>query len=179
MRSDPVSRESHPSDHEFLVLHALRCIGSAGEQRVANAAGLPVEATTGHLRDLSIKGWVVLDPGPFGGWSVTDAGRTADQEMLDSELALTGAGEPVRACYQSFLSLNPTLLQACSDWQMRRLTSSTHILNDHSNDEYDSGVLSRLIRVDDAVQRDLDGLAGHLRALTSTPTACRWPSSGR
>ena len=76
---------------------------------MANAAGLPVEAATADLRGLSSKGWVEpLDSGPFGGWSVTDAGRTADQEMLEAELGLTGAGEPVRACYQSFLSLNPT-----------------------------------------------------------------------
>ncbi len=156
-----MSDRPHRSDPDFVVLHTLRCIGAAGEQRVANAADMPVEVVLAHLRGLSTQGWVALDPGPFGGWSLTGSGRVVEQEMLQAEMDRTGAGDQVRACYQSFLPLNPTLLQVSGDWQMRRLTSSTHILNDHADPDYDAGVLSRLIRIDDAIQSALDDLTSH------------------
>src|SRR5690606_7500073 len=57
-----------------------------------------------------------------------------------------------------FLDLNPGLLEVCSDWQMRNL-GGTPSLNDHSDDDYDARVLSRLFRVDDTVHALLADLA--------------------
>ena len=151
----------HQSDDEFRVLHTLRCIGVASEDRVATAAGSTRHETAGRLRQLSDQGLVSLDPGPFGGWGLTGAGRTAEQESLVLELDLTGARDHVLVCYQSFKELNPKLLQVCSDWQMRKLGQS-HILNDHADADYDAKVLSRLMRIDDPAQQVCVELANRL-----------------
>ena len=152
---------THQSDPDFRVLHTLRCIGVASEDRVATAAGTARQETIARLRNLSVQGLVELASGPFGGWGLTDDGRTAQQALVRLELDLTDARDQVHNCYQSFKKLNPDLLQVCSDWQMRRV-GQYPILNDHIDSDYDANVLSRLMRVDDAAQPVCDELANRL-----------------
>jgi hypothetical protein len=143
--------QSHVPESDNQVLHALRCIGAASQDRVSWASGLPGVVTGESLRQLSNEGLVALDPGPFGGWGITEAGLVADDRWLGEELEVSSSREVVVGCYERFLGLNPTLLQICSDWQMRTMGGG-RVLNDHSDPDYDAGVLSRLFRVDDAVQ---------------------------
>lgn len=143
------------------VLHTLRCIGAAGTERVAVASGLNSDEVERCLHVLAENVLVDLAPGPFGGWSLTDAGRVADDEWLSRELDGRGAREQVGDLYRQFLILNPELLQICSDWQMRRIGSSP-TLNDHTDVDYDSRVLSRLFRLDGEAQVLCSGLADAL-----------------
>ncbi len=151
----------HESEPDFRVLHTLRCIGVASEERVVTASDAGRNDTAARLRNLSVQGLVALDPGPFGGWGLTDQGRTTEQESVRIELDLTGARDHVRKPYESFIELNPKLLQVCSDWQMRRL-GEYPVLNDHADTDYDAGVLSRLMRIDEAAQRICVELANRL-----------------
>ena len=64
-------------------------------------------------------------------------------------------------CFDSFLELNPNLLETCTDWQMRTIAKQP-ILNDHTDADYDASVISRLIRIDDSAQRLCDELSGSL-----------------
>jgi len=150
--------QPHRSDPDFVVLHVLRCIGAAGEERVADASGLDIGDSVVRLRDLSDHGLVRLDPGPFGGWGLTESGRITDQELVREELDIVDGRDHVRSCYEAFLGLNPTLLQICSAWQMRRV-GNMPTLNDHSVPDYDAKVLSRLIRIDVSAQRLCSDLA--------------------
>jgi hypothetical protein len=149
---------SHLNDDSHRVLHTLRCIGSAGDDRLSLASGLSQVVASECLHQLSNDGLAVLDPGPFGGWSITDAGRLADDQWLGEELDTSGARGKVRDGYQQFLLLNPGLLEICSDWQMRTIGGSP-ALNDHTDPDYDAAVLSRLFRVDESVQGLLVDLA--------------------
>ena len=151
----------HSSDADFRVLHAMRCIGVASEDRVAIASGIGGLDTAARLRQLSGQGLVALGPGPFGGWGLTDAGRTAAAELLRNELAMTEARGDVRNGYDSFMDLNSKLLQVCTDWQMCQV-GSTHVLNDHLDADYDARVLSRLLRIDGSAQRICEDLARRL-----------------
>ena len=153
--------QPHRSDPDFIVLHTLRCIGFSGEERVADASGLGIGETEVRLSDLSDRGLVRLDPGPFGGWGLTESGRLTDKELVRNELDTVGGHDHVRSCYESFLGLNPTLLQICGDWQMQKL-GNIPTLNDHTDPDYDAKVLSRLIRIDTSVQRVCSDLAGRL-----------------
>ncbi|HEY5890837.1 MAG TPA: transcriptional regulator [Acidimicrobiia bacterium] len=105
--------------------------------------------------------FAVLDPGPFGGWSLTDSGRSVDDEALGKQLDALGSRHPIHDCYQRFLGLNPTLLEICSDWQMLTVGNAP-ILNDHTDADYDARVLSRLIRVDTSAQDLLTEMASLL-----------------
>lgn len=127
-------------------------------ERIATASGLAHGETERCLLALRDGGLVSLDPGPFGGWALTEPGRAADDEHLKRELADPGVRDRVLESYRRFLDLNPGLLEVCSDWQMRNL-GGTPSLNDHSDDDYDARVLSRLFRVDDTVHALLADLA--------------------
>lgn len=129
----------------------MRCIGVVGVERVSAASGLARGEVEECLQQLANDDSAMLTPGPFGGWSVTDAGRSADDEWLARELDVLGARGLVLGCYDRFLGLNPALLQICSDWQMLRI-GNTPSLNDHTDADYDTKVLSRLMRVDESAQ---------------------------
>lgn len=144
-----------------VLLHTLRCIGTSGEERLASAAGMNVADVAGELVSLSESGLATRDPGPFGGWSITEQGRRRDDESLRLELSTVGIGEVVNRAHQGFLTLNPVLLGVCSDWQMRRVGAS-RILNDHLDADYDVIVLDRLGRVHDKVVPILEDLGGSL-----------------
>ena len=154
--------KSHQSAPDQVVLHTLRCIGTASADRVASACGLPPDEVAQRLGALSDRGLVTLFPGPFGGWELTDLGRTTVQESVAAELAIADARDDVHGLYESFLTLNSVLLEVCSDWQMWKV-GSTRVLNDHSDRNHDAGVLSRLIRIDEAAQQICGDLAGCLQ----------------
>lgn len=143
--------EANRSEIEFRVVHTLRCIGVSSEGRIAAASGYSEADTSGALGRLSDRGLATNASGPFGGWSLTEQGRESDEERLASELADTGSSDEVRRCYESFLKLNPVLLQVCGDWQMQKV-GGTQMVNDHTDSDYDARVLSRLIRVDESAQ---------------------------
>lgn len=153
--------EPHRSEPDLVVLHTLRCVGVTDEERLARASGRSVDETIDHLNRLSARDWVELAPGPFGGWSLTHAGRVAGQEMLDAELELTQSRDGIQDCYETFLRLNPTLLQICSEWQMKTI-GTTPVLNDHTDADYDARVLSRLMRIDQSAQEVIADLASRL-----------------
>jgi hypothetical protein len=116
----------HTSDPDIVVLQTLRCIGFAGEDRVASAAGLTIVEARRRLSELAGGSLVSNASGPFGGWALS-------------------------AAYRAFLALNPVFLQVSADWQMIRIGDS-HTVNDHRDRDYDNEVLDRLLRVDDRVQ---------------------------
>ena len=153
--------QPHPSDRDAVVRHVLRCIGFAGEERVASAAGLDLVDTVASLRELSVGGFVSHHDGVFGGWGLTEAGRSADDAWLAVELDASGARTEVGQAYEAFSQLNPELLGVCHDWQMQGVSGAS-FMNDHTDARYDARVIDRLARVDRAVQPILDSLSSRL-----------------
>jgi len=127
---------------------------------VATAADLPREEVAARLRALADRRLVNLDSGPFGGWSLTESGRSTAQAWLEADLDHVDAQAGVQRTYESFLELNPELLSICTDWQLRRF-GNAHVVNDHSDSDsdYDNAILSRLIGVDASVQHLCSDLA--------------------
>jgi hypothetical protein len=146
---------------QFLVLHTVRCIGFAGEGRVASVSGLDSARALSTLRALTERGFVSHLEGVFGGWGLTDEGRAADAQWVLAELEAAEARGDVEAAYRDFLGLNPKLLQICSDWQMLTV-AGTAVLNDHRDPDYDAGVVDRLIKLDRSAQRILEVVSGRL-----------------
>jgi hypothetical protein len=158
----------HTTSTDLLVLHTLRCIGFAGLATVATAAGLPESEAESELIDLAVAGLVTHLAGEFGGWGITEAGRAADRERIDRELATTGTRALVTDTFTEFLVLNPELLDLCTAWQMRAVDGEV-TMNDHSDPGYDARVLTRLADFDQRAEAAFAGLSaamprfGHYR----------------
>ncbi|AVV47103.1 transcriptional regulator [Streptomyces sp. P3] len=133
---------SQPSGTGLLVLHSLRCAGFSGRAAVAAVTGLAESDVESELIDLAVAGLVTRTPGDFGGWGLTEAGRTADAERIADELARTGARATVTAAFERFLVLNPELLDLCTAWQTRT-ADGVMTMNDHTDAAYDARVLDR------------------------------------
>lgn len=126
-----------------MVLHALRCIGAAGVARIAAAAGVDGAEAESELIDLAVAGLVTHEPGEFGGWSLTAAGRDRDATGIAAELAASGVRPAVVGAYDRFLVLNPELLDLCAAWQTRSIDGAPAV-NDHADPDYDGRVLGLL-----------------------------------
>jgi hypothetical protein len=127
---------------DLLVLHSLRCVGHAGLTRLAATTGLDESDVESELIDLAVAGLVTHTGGEFGGWGLTDAGRVADAARITDEVESLGARTALAAAFDSFLVLNPELLDLCTAWQLRSV-DGVMTANDHSDRSYDARVLGR------------------------------------
>jgi hypothetical protein len=134
----------------LVVLHALRLVGVASAEEVARRAGSDVARAEAVLHQLRAGRLVELRSGRFGGWLLTAAGRVRGEDLLAAELDRLGTRDVLEGAYSSFLELNPLVLRACSDWQVRRIGGAAGsaggelVLNDHLDAGYDAAVLDRL-----------------------------------
>jgi hypothetical protein len=116
----------------------------------------PSEVTDDEvLHELRVRG-TAADEGPTAD-RLVDAGfaiRRRDVLMLtpagraeaDVRFRLVGEeAEAVQGAYDRFLPLNRSLLQLCSDWQLR----PGGVPNDHSDKAYDWAVVDRLVQHDE------------------------------
>lgn len=144
---------------DLLVLHTLRCLGFTDLARVADASGLPEPEAESRLIDLAVEGLVTRSPGPFGGWGLTETGKTEDARLVTAELAAAGARGAVAGAYADFMVLNPELLDLCSAWHMRPVDGVATV-NDHADAAYDGRVLARFADLD----RRAEGVCADLGA---------------
>ena len=151
----------HPTGTDLLVLHALRCIGFAALNRVADATGLSAEDAESQLFDLAAAGLVTHVRGDFGGWGLTEAGHAADAERIAAELDVAGARSAVGAAFEDFLVLNPELLDLCTAWQLRPVEGAVE-LNDHADSAYDARVLERFADLDQRIDPVCAALSARL-----------------
>ena len=152
---------AHRSEPRFLVLHAVRVKGFAETGDVATAAGLPGGEAEEHLRSLEELDLVRWRERPLPRWTPTPAGRTEHRRLVAEELEESGAKALVDDTYRRFLALNRELLEVCTSWQLRP-GAGTPVPNDHSDPDYDRGVIERLRAVDEGVQPLVRRLAEQL-----------------
>ncbi|HET6742801.1 MAG TPA: transcriptional regulator [Kribbella sp.] len=125
----------------LLVLHAVRLLGFADTPAVAGRFDLSVDATQSALEDAEARGWVTYSSfAGTSGWSLTEDGRTENERLLHSE----GDLKAVQEVYDEFLPLNALLQQACTDWQLKPTSTDPLAPNDHSDPDWDAGVLHEL-----------------------------------
>jgi hypothetical protein len=156
------------SDPDLLVLHGLRLKSFAAADVVAAHAGLTIDDATARLEQFREKEWVRYREGALTGWMLLPAGRAEAARLLADELEATGARAEVDAAYRTFLSFNQSLLQVCTDWQLRPTDGSTELVtNDHSDAAYDANVIGALRALNGEVQPVCASLASMLDRFAS------------
>jgi hypothetical protein len=138
---------AHRSEPRFLVLHGLRLKGFADSASLAERAGLDAGAAEEHLRALAGDGLVRHHEQRPAPWSLSPDGRAEHGRLVAEELESAGAKAVVDDAYRRFLALNTELLAVCTAWQLRP-DGAAQAVNDHSDAEYDRGVVDRLATVD-------------------------------
>ncbi len=151
---------AHASEATTLVLLGLRLKGFGSATAVAEAVDLDVDVVTTQL-SAARQDDHVLHREANDAWALTKQGRTHGQELLAAELSAAGARDVVDGAYRDFLELNPQMLQLCTDWQVRADRDGEE-LNDHSDPDYDAGIMSRLRALDAELDPLLDDLASTL-----------------
>lgn len=151
---------THASDPTLLALHSLRLKGFADSDVVATLYSQPVESTIEILEAAAAAEFVLRRDGRRSGWALTPAGRAQNERLLGEELDGLGAREQVRGAYDAFLALNGEMLATCTRWQVK--DAEAQVLNDHSDAEYDAGVMKSLQALDEGVQPICHGLADRL-----------------
>lgn len=140
---------THASPPDLLLLHAVRITGFAAADVIARRFGLDDAETAERLLDAEASGWVSHAAfAGVGGWSLTESGRAENERRLAAELAQTSGGDEVRQVYREFLPLNALLQRACTDWQLRPAGGDRLAVNDHTDRDWDAGVLSELAACD-------------------------------
>ena len=152
---------AHPSDVELLVLLAVRVRSVTSTGDVATAVGVDVDRAQALLERFEGDGLVRRYGGARPGWSLTADGRQDGERRLAAELDGTGTREVVASAYAGFRRLNPELLAACTDWQLRPGPEGP-MVNDHLDATHDAAAVARL----EGVHREaLDVLAPAAAAL--------------
>lgn len=133
------------SDPELLTLHAVRLLGMGDDDEVAARFDLGLVVAGELLLDFQAVGWVTrVEFAGTGGWTLTDLGRTEGERRLAAELAVTLSRPTVEAAHRMFLPQNERLLRAATDWQLRPSRTDPLAANDHTDRDWDQGVLDRL-----------------------------------
>ena len=114
---------SPPQPSMLLTLHALRLLGFADTESVAERFGQDPHHVEGLLIEAGTKGWAVHSSfGGTRGWSLTVAGRTENERLLAEELTSAGGHAAVTAVHARFAPLNAEVVAACSKLQLHRLS---------------------------------------------------------
>jgi hypothetical protein len=150
-----------PSTGPRLVLHAVRLKGFAEPAVVAQATGLDPVVVDEQLRRLADEGLVYRRDGRVAGWALTTAGREAHRQLAADELAAAGGADDVDSAYRRFLALNGPFLAVATAWQVRD-DAVAPVANDHTDADYDAGVVTRLAAIHDEIGPVLADLAGCL-----------------
>lgn len=137
-----MSRQSEP---DLLVLHAVRLLGFAGEEAIAERAGSSVETTVSFLHRAEQERWVQhLEFLDLRGWSLTDFGRWENERQLSLERLAADPENTIAEVHHDFLPLNARMLRATTDWQIRPRGEDGSAANDHSDSSWDARVLDEI-----------------------------------
>jgi hypothetical protein len=140
----------HSSEPRLLVLHGLKLKGFAEPDAVAGVVGLEHTMVERLLAALVQEGSAIRRDGRISGFALTAAGRAAHAAGLVAEAEALGHRSVVDEQYRRFLVLNSRLLEVCTAWQVKDL--STNTLNDHTDPAYDAAVVDRLVEIHEQVQ---------------------------
>jgi pyruvate,orthophosphate dikinase len=124
-----------PTDPD-TVLRVIAIKGFAPVDGVADAVLSTPGAVQPVIDDLVAKGWVESSAGAL---KLTESGRRRSEETLEKERAAWGA-ENATAALDAFLDIDHRVKDVVTAWQMRDAQTP----NDHTDPDYDAGVLERL-----------------------------------
>ncbi len=158
------------SESDLLVLQTLRVKGFVDTEAVAETVGLSQEDTLNMLNQFAEEGRVSYREGRMVGWMITSEGRSYGEQLLANEVDSLGIRLEIETSYKEFSRLNNDFKELCTDWQLKPSLDASEVgqvLNDHSDPDYDKGVIDRLVELDKQAQPVCASLAEQLERFSS------------
>lgn len=128
----------HQTEPRFRTFHALRIKGFAKADVLAEIADLDLDDVEPILAALAEEGLAQFREARAL-WQLTPDGRAQHLALLAADVGVdlrAGLSEH----YEEFLAYNTAFKSLCGDWQLR-----DGLPNDHSDADYDAGVIERLV----------------------------------
>jgi hypothetical protein len=129
------------SDMTLLALHGLAVKKAGSAQDVAGVLGRGEDEVAPALDAAVGDGQAI---GAKGTYMLTPAGRSWLDERYPEAYAGLRSDPEATAAYERFERVNRELLSLFTDWQMMPSAGGERIQNDHSDTDYDHGVIDRL-----------------------------------
>jgi hypothetical protein len=140
---------------DLLALHGLAVKKAGTAAAVADVLGRDEGEIAAALDEAAAEGLAI---GANGTYMATPAGRDWLDEQYPTAFASLRENADADAAYERFERINRDLLALFTDWQMMP-AGSERVPNDHSDPDYDHGVIDRLGRQHERAQRPLDQFA--------------------
>jgi hypothetical protein len=141
---------------DLLALHGLAVKKAGSPAAVAGVLGLEEDQISTALDGAVAQGKAI---GAKGTFMLTPAGRSWLDERYPDDFADFRANPEATATYERFEKVNRELLKLFTDWQMMPSVGGERIPNDHSDADYDNGVIDRLGAQHERAERILDRFA--------------------
>lgn len=144
------------TDIDLLALHGLAVKKAGGADAVAAVLGADQAAVATALDEAVAAGRAA---GAKGTFMVSPAGREWLDERYPEAFAGFRADPEASEAYERFEKINRELLALFTDWQMMPSAGGERVPNDHSDADYDAGVIDRLGAQHERAEKVLDRFA--------------------
>jgi hypothetical protein len=144
------------TDIDLLALHGLAVKKAGGADAVAAVLGADQAAVATALDEAVAAGRAA---GAKGTFMVSPAGREWLDERYPEAFAGFRADPEASQAYERFEKINRELLALFTDWQMMPAAGGERVPNDHSDADYDAGVIDRLGAQHERAEKVLDRFA--------------------
>ncbi len=144
------------TDLDLLALHGLAVKKAGGPDAVAAILGVEEAGVAAALEAAVEAGRAA---GAKGTFMVAPAGREWLDEQYPQAFAEFRADPAATEAYERFERINRKLLELFTDWQMIPAAGGERVANDHSDADYDHGILDRLGDQHERAEKVLDSFA--------------------
>jgi hypothetical protein len=145
------------ADTELLALHGLAVKKAGSPAAVAAVLGAEEAEIETALEAAVVAGRAA---GAKGTFMVAPAGREWLDEQYPVVYAEFRADPAATETYERFERINRELLSLFTDWQMIPAAGGERTPNDHSDADYDAGIVDRLGAQHERAEKVLDRFAG-------------------
>ena len=144
------------ADLDLLALHGLAVKKAGGAEAVAAVIGSDESDVAAALEEAVASGRAA---GAKGTYMVSPAGREWLDERYPEAFADFRADPAATEAYERFERINRKLLELFTDWQMIPAAGGERVANDHSDADYDAGIVDRLGEKHERAEKVLDSFA--------------------
>ena len=148
---EPTARQPARRASMDDLIRALGIKGFASTEGAADALASTPDQVQPLLDDLVVDG---LAASMTGAYRLTDTGKGRASELLEAERTKWGAAAD--AALDAFLALDHRMKETVTAWQLKE----PDVVNDHSDPDYDRGVLDRLAALHEEAAAFLDANTG-------------------